>query len=434
MYLAILGRKLDGLRYRIWRGAILRSGLLMTIALALVLIGLAVAVKERGRGNLHRLAVELKPKPTTTPTVVIQPGGQDPIVLQRAQIAGGILPEFLSATLLPGRGMNVFQITAYIPDRGEVPLLASPTVEVAAKEMSGSGDDANGAASLIMGGAFEVPWANRIDGVAAPGGESVLANWQGKTMSLPILKANGLSGAVGGLLLKRRADDMSTNVMPDGGQAQAVYTAKNFDGHWLSQTEVTTSVLLSSRALEIKVVARNSGTEPEPIGIGWKPQFVIVSGDRAHVVLRLPNSERVERKSDGSGLPTGRILPVTGTEFDFTQRDGANLGSKSLDESFVHLQQGLLDNGPTMEIRDTTAGYGLRLTMLTPTIKELRVAAPEDKPVVSIAPQFNYDDPFGREWPKSEDTGMVELQPGQSVQWKVRLELFPLNAADPEHM
>ena len=47
--------------------------------------------------------------------------------------------------------------------------------------------------------------------------------------------------------------------------------------------------------------------------------------------------------------------------------------------------------------------------------------------MVSIDPQFNYVDPFGHEWPKGEDTGLVELRPGQSVQWKVRLEIFPLN-------
>jgi hypothetical protein len=45
---------------------------------------------------------------------------------------------------------------------------------------------------------------------------------------------------------------------------------------------------------------------------------------------------------------------------------------------------------------------------------------------VSIDPQTNYDDPFGREWPKDEDTGMAVLDPGKSVQWKIRLEIFSL--------
>ena len=39
--------------------------------------------------------------------------------------------------------------------------------------------------------------------------------------------------------------------------------------------------------------------------------------------------------------------------------------------------------------------------------------APLDGSFISIEPQFNYDDPFGQEWAKDEDTGMVVLQPGQ---------------------
>jgi hypothetical protein len=35
--------------------------------------------------------------------------------------------------------------------------------------------------------------------------------------------------------------------------------------------------------------------------------------------------------------------------------------------------------------------------------------------MVTIDPQLNDDDPCGKEWPKDEDTGMVVLQPGQSV-------------------
>ena len=433
MYAAIIGRKLGGLRLKVWQAAVMRSGLLTTIVLALLLAGAGLIVKERGRGHLSKFTSELKPKPPTLPAAAIQPGGQDPIVLQRSPITGGTLPEFLSATLLPGRGMNVLQIMAFIPGKGEVPLLVSPTLDEAAKQLNGTGMDANGAASLTMGAAFEAPWANRIQGVPVPGGESVLTSWQGKSIFLPKLIVNGRAGALGGLLLRRRADHITTNVMPDGGQAQAVYDAGNFDGHWISKTQITTSVLLSSRVLEIKVTARNTGSEPEPIGIGWKPRFAIVSGDRANMTLRMSSASRVEKRENGVGLPTGRLLPVTDTKYDFTQRGGAKLGMKSIDESFVHLRPSLLDNGPLVELRDTTARFGLRITALTPTIQTFRVSAPENEAEVSISPQYNYDDPFGREWPKDEQTGMVVLQPGESTQWRVRLEMFPLNAQETEH-
>ncbi len=57
--------------------------------------------------------------PTKTDAVVAKSpkiGGQDVVTLSRGRSGTGSTPEFLSATLLPGRGMNMFQITAWIPE------------------------------------------------------------------------------------------------------------------------------------------------------------------------------------------------------------------------------------------------------------------------------------------------------------------------------
>jgi hypothetical protein len=128
-------------------------------------------------------------------------------------------------------------------------------------------------------------------------------------------------------------------------------------------------------------------------------------------------------------VPSGVLLPVAGTPYDFTMPGGARLGTTDLDDCFAALHQNLLDSGPVAELIDSVNGYGLRLTVLSPTIKAMRVVAPANGDYVSIGPQFNYDDPFGREWSKDADTGRVVLQPGQSTQWKVRLELFGLDTA-----
>jgi galactose mutarotase-like enzyme len=174
------------------------------------------------------------------------------------------------------------------------------------------------------------------------------------------------------------------------------------------------------------VVSRNTGNEAEPVGIGWHPRFAILSGDREQATLRLPTAERAEVRDRRKGLPSGRLLPVTGTDYDFTAHDGAPLGSLNLNDSFVNLRQGFMEAGPVAELRDPASNYGLRLTVMSPNIKAMRVYAPTGAAFVSIDPQFNYDDPFGREWANGEDTGMVALQPGQSVQWKIRLEIFSL--------
>ena len=439
MYAAIFGRKLSAMRAKVWRQAVLRSGMLTALLLVLLLGGLLLALRERGKGHLHQLETELQPKPQVQAPQFPPPGGQDAIVMKRIPVAGGVMPEFLSATLLPGRGMNVLQIVAQIPSLGEVPLLVSPSVEEASKQMSGIGTDANGMASLGMGGAFEAPWANRMGGVATPDGGSVMAVWKGQTMTLPVAPrdSDAAGTSLGGLLLKRQANTVETHVVPDGWQSRSVYRAGNFDGHWLSQTEITTLVLLNGRVIELGVVARNTGLVAEPVGIGWRPRFTIPSGDRADALLRLPTGMRVEmhQRKDGGGvgLPTGKLLPIPGTEFDFTKQGGARLGGQTVNEAFVHLKQGLLDIGPVVELRDVKGKFGLRITALTPTIKEIRVEAPADKAMVTIDPQFNFDDPFGKEWDKDEDTGMVVLQPGQMVQWKVRLELFPLAMDTAQH-
>jgi galactose mutarotase-like enzyme len=93
-----------------------------------------------------------------------------------------------------------------------------------------------------------------------------------------------------------------------------------------------------------------------------------------------------------------------------------------------------MEDGPMAELRDPENDYGLRITAMTSSIKAMRVYAPLDGSFISIQPQFNYDDPFGREWPKDEDTGMVVLQPGQTTQWKIRLEIFSLSSTDTDRM
>ena len=253
-------------------------------------------------------------------------------MLQRAPVNGGTLPEFLSATLLPGRGMSVLQIRAYLPEKGEVDLLASPTLDEASRLFNGGDAAGKRAAGLEVGGEIEAPWAGRLGGVKTTDGANLMAIWRGRGLMVPgNVEANTASknetsaGSEGGLLLTRHSDSVTSNVMPDGGNAQAVYEAGNFDGHWLSHTEITTSVLLSGRVFEVKIMAKNTGSEPEPVGIGWRPRFSVVSGDRQQVTLRMPRSSRME-VDRRTGLPTGKLLPVTGTEYDFTARGGVPLG------------------------------------------------------------------------------------------------------------
>ena len=426
MYWALIKQRLMEWRIRVWQATVVRSGIVTMALVALLLVGVAFVWREHKKGHFALLKAELKrPVPPSVPPPP-QPGGQDAIVLERSPIERGTLPEFLSATLLPGRGMNVLQIKAFLPQKGEVQLLASPSMDEAASRMNGKGADANGAESLAMGGAIEAPWAGKIFGT--PEDDRISGTWNGRTIDLPAAHDNGVPVARGGLLLRRKATTVKTNVMPDGGEADAVYDVGNFDGNWPSGMQLTTAIQLSSRSLDMKVVAHNTGREPQPVGIGWRPRFAVLNGDRGRLMLRLPSVTRTEIRDRRTGLPSGKLLSTVGTEYDFSGRTGVALGKLSLDDTFVHLRQAPLDNGPVAELLDPTSNYGLRITMLSSSIKAVHVEALAGDNFVKVAPRFNYEDPFGREWPKDEDTGMVVLKPGQSAQWRIRLEIFALTS------
>jgi aldose 1-epimerase len=415
----------------------MRSGMLTIVGLIAILLILAFGWHEHRKGHFAQLKRELKGQPIAREPAAIRPGGQDFIELQRAPLPGGAGPEFLSATLLPGCGMNFLQIRAFLPDKGEVNLLASPSVEQAAQIFGGPDAPATSNAGPTIGGAIELPWSGRILGTTSANGKSINTLWHGNRLELPQVSEesgrNGTGVAPGGLFWSNASSEMKSNVMPDGGAAQAIFHSGSFDGHWISKTDVTVRVQLSSRSIEMTVTARNAGNQPEPIGIGWRPKFAILSGDRSKAILRIPNSLRVDRPNLRTGLPSGKLLPIEGTPYDFAKDNGAPLGNLNLEDSFVHLRPALLDNGPSVELRDPSSNYGLRITAISSTIKAIHVYAPANAQFVSIDPQFNFDDPFGREWGKSEDTGMVILQPGESVQWKIRLEIFSLQVPDQEH-
>ena len=415
------GERIAAWFHRIWRRGVMRSGLGTGLVLALAAVAFILAYRQHVQGNFHklkeRMAVE---RPQLADP---RPGGQEPVVLTRTRLMEDAGPEFLSATMLPGRGMNILQIRAYIPGKGEVNLLDSPSLATATVQMTGKKADLNGQLSLTMGGTFSVPWADRL-WANAEAGEHAAATWQGHTIALP---AGETIPVQGGLILGVASNASNTSTLPDGGQAEASFHSAG--NQWFSTTDVKVTALLSSHTIDLTVTARNAGETPEPVGIGWMPRFAVLPGARPEIRVRIPGESRVER-GERNGAPTGKLVPVSGTAFDFAAREGAKLPDHGLDECFADLQQGVLDNGPVAELDDAADGYRLRFTVLSPEIKAIRAVAPADANFVMIGPQFNYPDPLGREWEKTGGSGMVTLAPGQSVQWKVRLEILPLNGND----
>jgi galactose mutarotase-like enzyme len=123
-------------------------------------------------------------------------------------------------------------------------------------------------------------------------------------------------------------------------------------------------------------------------------------------------------------FPTGKLIPVKGTAYDFSEKGGALVQSQphSFDDCFVDLKKEA-DDSSISEMIDPAAHIGMRLTALSREINAVQLGCQPEGQHVCLEPQFNWADPFGKEW-GGDDTHMATLLPGQSVTWRVRMELF----------
>ncbi len=357
--------------------------------------------------------------------LAVRVGGRPAIELSRVQESSK-RAQILSVVILPGRGMNVFQVRAFIPGRGVIPLLEAPTLEEAAKRMNGGPDDFMGNESFKMGGALLVPYANRIRGkfdlssrtietVIAGKDVTLPANWKGRE---PGAEPHAMHG-----LIMNKAMQAVTWADAKSAQTRAEFDAGDFGGHWPSKTALTIAMSLAREGFEFSVTAKNTGNAPLPLGIGWHPYFVFPSGDREQVRLHIPARLYALVNNYDDVFPTGKIVPVKGTPYDFTQKGGARLGKLFLDDCFLDLERE--KHGEAVaEITDPAAKYGLRIRSLSRHIRAFQAYTPVDRPFIALEPQFNLGDPYGKIWPKDQNTGMALVEPGQSVTYRVRLEVF----------
>jgi len=346
------------------------------------------------------------------------------VTLQRPRPADPGRPAFLSADLLPDRGMMTLQITAHLPGCGATNLLHAPSPQ----ETFAMPEDFAGNASFLLGGAILLPYANRIRGTLSPDRRTIEAKILGGTVHLPAngghWKPGGELYAIHGLLLAARMDDVQQTAKDEEDRATASLHAGDFGGRWLSQTDVRCENVLRSESFTLTVTATNAGSDPRrplPMGIGWHPYFIVPSGRREQARLHLPAHQRVLVNPDG--LPTGEVVPVAGTPFDFSAPSGRSLDALPLDDCFVDLDRST-DGTITAELIDPAASYGLRIVATSPAIQAVQVYGPPDAPFLAVEPQLNWADPFGRQWEANTDTGMALLDPGESVVYSVRLELF----------
>jgi galactose mutarotase-like enzyme len=341
-----------------------------------------------------------------------------PVVLHRAATSNGARREFTSVTLLPGRGLNVFQITANLPGRGETELMRSPSVEEAAKQLNGQGEDAFGNLNHSFGGAFLIPFTSRLGGELSVDKKTVGVSWRGKQWQVP----NDYLGhyAVHGLINTMKAEDVRIRKTAGGETLTAVIHAGNFDGYWLSKTDLHYTVVLTADGVEVSIRAVNVGKEDEPMAMGWHPYLKIISGDRAQALVHIPGSEYTVVDTV-DGRPTGELATVQGTPRDYRSPQGAPLPDGSISVNF----SGLTRTAGNVDawLADPKANYAIRVLGMSPEINTVHLWSAKGDVFCALEEQYNWMDALGPEW-KGKDTGMVALKPGAATTWHVRLEMF----------
>ena len=79
---------------------------------------------------------------------------------------------------------------------------------------------------------------------------------------------------------------------------------------------------------------------------------------------------RVEVNNYNDVFPTGKLLPVIGTQYDFNALEGGPLPDTLVDDSYVDLTPNA-QGDVVSEIRDLGANYGMRVTAMSPHIRAI---------------------------------------------------------------
>ena len=322
-------------------------------------------------------------------------GGQKVVTLTRTAVST-TKPEFTSITVVPGRGMEILQITANFPGKGSIDVLASPDL-AGAKKMLDVDDDDFGNLGYRLGSAFLVPYPNRIRGKLSADGKTLTTEWQGHAITLPANNIGKLPTAerhaMHGLILKAKTEDLSVKQVAGGQELSGIIRAGDFGGHWLSKTQLLITIRLTAGDVDVSIEAANVGSEAEPMAIAWHPYFNLPSGDRKQVRLSIPADKVAEVDNYDNVFPTGKVSPVDGTKFDLRGVSGAPLGDLFFDDNWSGLHWDKKE--VTVRVMDLAAHYGVSIEGLSPEIKAIQVYAPPTRNFVAIEHQYNFGDPFG---------------------------------------
>jgi aldose 1-epimerase len=166
---------------------------------------------------------------------------------------------------------------------------------------------------------------------------------------------------------------------------------------------------LSAAGLTIRTTASNVGREAAPFGAGYHP-YLTVGTLIDEAQLKMPALMRLE--ANDRLIPTGRVLPNRGTEYDFLELRA--IGSTRMDTAFANL---VPDSDGLVRVHLHAPGGEPRVTLwMEPTYRFLMVYTPDTIPdrarrrrSIAIEPMTCAPNAF-----RSGD-GLIVIEPGGSV-------------------
>ncbi len=336
-------------------------------------------------------------------------------------------PSIVNAIILPGKGMNIFQLVAYLPNYGFFEMLASPPIDTAEDYFVDDPDDCMGNKSFMVGGAILIPFAGRIRGKLNKDQEKINVQILDKKVNL---HANWSSGgntygekiAHHGLILNKSMDKIKINSTTHGSFIETVFNAKDYCCGWPGEALHTFNISLTNDEFILCCTTKNRGKDNLPVSIGWHPYFNIPSKKRAKAQLKFNASSRIKVNNYDDVFPTGEIVSTENTEYDFSTDKERPLQTLYLDDCFTDFQKDNKGN-KCVELYDPDTNYGLKVTA-NHVINAFQFYAPPDKPFIAIEPQMNLPDPFNKSIWKEKDCGVKILKKNEEFSYVVKVQLF----------
>jgi len=324
-------------------------------------------------------------------------------------------PSLVSAQIAPGIAGSVISLKATVPGYGEVDLIKKPEGEKLA-ELN----------PVSYGSAVLCPWANRQTGEITPDGK-VQVKVNGQRVHLEPNFPRQV--AIHGLVYDKALDNLEVGIA-DGSAALA--GTVSLEGEWPSDLLTEVVVNVGGDTMTQTITAINTGDSTTEVGIGTHP-YLSLPGPRSRWLLRIPARARVEFNNYNEMLPTGDILGVEETDYDF--RRFRPIGEMFLDDCFTEIEAD--DAGDTVvELVDSVTGIGVRLTSPSEAINAIQVYTPKGENSIAIEFQYNLPDPLNESaWGPGEAlgdyyTGMYCLDPGEETTYTLDTQIIHYSPKD----